>query len=375
MRILVDGMPRTIGGIGSLIVNLAECSRKKSNENDLVFEFIIAGTSGYLPLLEEKGYKYYIAPPIKKIKQYKEFLEDLFANHKFDYLWFNNTSKVNLLLPEAAKRNGLKVISHPHGIDTEEKGIKRIAFKVLDAVNTPRMFSLIDVPFACSEEAANIYYKGNPDLRKRTTIIKNGISTSTYTFNQEDRDKIRLELHLDPGDCLLGAVGRLTAVKNYAFIINLLASLEDKYKMIIIGDGEEKEKLSELVHEKKLENRCFLLGAKDNVADYYSAMDCFLMPSFNEGMPYSVIEAQCEGLPCVLSDTLSKELDITGLVQYCSIESVDSWKNDVNKISPPVDRALFYRKVKEAGYSIENTYLQFERSIRDNENDCINQKK
>ena len=74
-KILVDGMPRTIGGIGVLILNLAECSRECGDSDSFQFEFIIAGTSGYLTTLREKGYKYHIAPPIHDLVTYNSFYQ------------------------------------------------------------------------------------------------------------------------------------------------------------------------------------------------------------------------------------------------------------------------------------------------------------
>ena len=86
-RILVDGMPRTIGGIGVLILNIAECSREYGDSDLFEFEFIIAGRSGYLPTLEEKGYKFHIAPPVHDLMAYRTFLSKLFAENHYDYLW------------------------------------------------------------------------------------------------------------------------------------------------------------------------------------------------------------------------------------------------------------------------------------------------
>ena len=359
MKILVDGLPRTIGGIGSLILNIADYSFSLPNNENVEFEFIVAGYSGYSSTLEKNGYKYYVAPSIQNLREYILFLKRLFAENQFDYLWFNNTSKVNIWLPLCAKDKGVKVITHPHGVDIEEKGMKRFFFKLLNIINSNKMFSLVDIPLACSEDAADEYYKGASKLRKQTTIIHNGISTSRFTFSEKAREQIRKELGVQADDYLLGAVGRLTRVKNYPFLIEMLTLLDDHYKLIVLGDGEGREELEALIDEKSVRDRCWLLGMKSNPQDYMSAMDFFLLPSLNEGMPYSVIEAQSEGLPCVVSDTLSDELKITNLVLYKSITDPQKWADALRNTAVCKCRSDYSELVKKSGYSIEKTYEEF----------------
>ena len=363
MKILVDGMPRTVGGIGSLILNIAEVA--KNRNDDVSFDFIISDHSAYIPVLEEKGYKYFVAPRVKDTQKYREYISDIFENNKYDYLWFNNTSKVNVILPDIAKsKGGAKIITHPHGVDFEEKGLKRLVFKLLNKVNEAKLFSLIDVPLACSEEAADVYYKHNKKLREETIVVHNGIFVSNFSFSEEIRNKIRAELNLLNSDILLGAVGRLTKVKNYQFLIELIKHLPSHYKLIILGEGEEYRVLQQQIIDGKVIDRCRLLGKKDNVNEYLSAMDCFLMPSFNEGMPYSIIEAQANGLHCVISDTLSQEMAITDLVSYVSLNDMSGWINLIDKCCCKQDRSSYTERIREAGYSIEDSYDLFLSSLR-----------
>lgn len=358
MRILVDGMPRTVGGIGSLIMNIAEEAKKRGD--DVVFDFIISDYSAYIPLLEEKGYKYFVTPRVKDTKKYKSSITTIFRENAYDFLWFNNTSKVNIVLPEIAKKiGGVKIIAHPHGVDFEEKGIKRAVFKFLDVLHKKRMFSLIDVPFACSEKAADVYYKHNKSLRENTKVIRNGIFASGYLFSTENRKRIRTDLGLTDEDILLGAVGRLTKVKNYPFLIDLMRNLPTHYKLIIIGEGEDHEVLQELIIRSEMSERCYLLGKKSNVNEYLSAMDFFLMPSFNEGMPYSIIEAQANGLRCLVSDTLSREMGITDLVSFASTKNLNSWINYLQEKNNKIDRKSYTERIRESGYSIEDSYNLF----------------
>lgn len=363
IKILVDGMPRTVGGIGSLIMNMAEVARER--KDDIRFDFIIPDHSAYISVLEAKGYTYFIVPSIGDVKEYRRCVTDLFTEHKYDYLWFNNTSKVNIFLPRLAKRiGGAKLITHTHGVDFEEKGIKRAAFIVLNALHEKEMFSLIDVPLACSEQAADVYYKHDKGLRNKTVVIRNGVFTSRFLFSSENRDRIRAELGLSNDDVLLGAVGRLTKVKNYSFLIDLMNDLPDRYALILLGEGEEHAALQDQIAGSRASGRIHLLGKKDAVNEYYSAMDYFLMPSFNEGMPFSVIEAQTNGLRCIVSDTLTREMAITDLVRFAPLEEKAAW---IDLLKEPetkdADRTAYVERIRESGYSIEESYDLFVESI------------
>ena len=95
-------------------------------------------------------------------------------------------------------------------------------------------------------------------------------------------------------------------------------------------------------------------------------MDCFLMPSLFEGMPYSIIEAQCEGLPCLVSDTLSHEMAITDLLQFLPLDDPQAWIDAIRTATTPDaqrDRTAYPAVIRDAGYSIETSYRVFKESL------------
>ena len=87
------------------------------------------------------------------------------------------------------------------------------------------------------------------------------------------------------------------------------------------------------------------------------------MPSFNEGMPYSIIEAQCAGLPCVVSDPLSPEMKITDLVRFVSIDDPQLWIASIAEANGGFAREQYKEKVLASGYGIEQSYSAFKRAI------------
>ena len=105
-------------------------------------------------------------------------------------------------------------------------------------------------------------------------------------------------------------------------------------KLIIIGDGEEKNNLESIIKDYNLSNFVFLLGNKNDANRYYNIMDVFLLTSYNEGLPFVLIEAQANGLSCVVSDCVSKDAKINDNITFLSLEdNFNKWIASINKYS------------------------------------------
>lgn len=358
VKILVDGLPKEKGGIGTLIMNIAYYNNLTGNGSRYQFEFIVPKESMYIPVLKDNNYKYYEVPRIFSFN-YVNTIEAIFKNNKYDFIWINNTSKVNIKLLQIAKRYSTKIIMHVHGVKSEERGLKRIAFKVLECINREEYFNLIDIPFACSDKAARVFY--NYRLYKKTIVIPNGIFTNEFKFNQVQRDKYRKILGIKEEEILLGAVGRLTRVKNYTFLIELIKLLPKNYKCIIIGEGEERSNLEVLIDKYSLEKRFLLIGVKENVSSYMNAMDLFIMPSLYEGMPYALIEAQANGLPCLASDTISHEIILTKSIKLLSLDKIIDWIDSIPKNLARNKVAL--KNIVNFGFDISTGYMSIINAI------------
>lgn len=365
MRILVTGLSKTRGGIGTLLLNIVKCNSIQCDSKKILFEFLLPKESEYKEIFDAEGYTYYECPRLYNIIGYSSELKKILSTKQYDYVWINNTSKVDILLPLVAKYQGkTRIIQHSHGVDCEERGIKKFVFSLLEYIYGKKYEALIDIPLACSKASADYFYQ-NAELRNRCYVLGNGIFTEKFRFNQESRAKIRSQMNIMEDDILIGAVGRLTKVKNYPFLIRLISDLPVHFKGVIVGEGEERTMLTEMIQQENLSERFFLIGQKDNVEDYYSAMDIFVMPSFNEGLPFSIVEAQCAGLSCIASTGISKECNLTGNVTFADINCQEEWSRYCsNYTSVGIERNIQYEKVKEKGFSIEETYQFFLQTIR-----------
>ena len=104
--------------------------------------------------------------------------------------------------------------------------------------------------------------------------------------------------------------------------------------LLLIGDGKLRSEIEKNIAEKGLRDRVLVLGKRADVDKLYQSMDVFVLPSLWEGLPVTLVEAQTAGLQCVVSNTVTREVNITGNIQYLGIgpEDVETWVNALQSI-------------------------------------------
>lgn len=127
-----------------------------------------------------------------------------------------------------------------------------------------------------------------------------GIDTSR--FAKGDKAAARARLGLSAGARLVGAAGRLAAVKAQHVLVEAMAALPADVSCVIAGEGEERSALEALIAALGLGDRVALLGHRDDLFEILPAFDVFCLPSLNEGLPRVVLEAQACDIPVVASD-------------------------------------------------------------------------
>lgn len=360
MKILVDGMPKRLGGIGTLILNITDFNNCYIDDKKIEFYFLTPKDSKYNAVLKEKGYMFFEVPRIIEFDYVKELVK-IFHSNKFDYIWINNSSKINVILPIISKICGVKVIAHSHGTASEYVGIKKVLLEHVEKLLSRLYVALIDVPLACSSDSAKYFYP--QDMLTQCVVVPNGIYTEHFLFNDQMRNSIRDSYNISCSDILIGAVGRISHVKNYSFLIEVLNQLPANYKLMIIGDGEETEKINGLIDDYCLGERVFVLGSVSNVNDYLNAMDIFAMPSLHEGMPFSLIEAQVNGLYCIVSDGISYEAKLIDEVHYVKLLEKE-WVNAIIDYTANNDKRIRMSEMAASSkFNIRNSFEIFVNAI------------
>ena len=131
---------------------------------------------------------------------------------------------------------------------------------------------------------------------------------------------------------------------------------ETKFKLVLIGKGSLMDTVKKQAKELGVSKDVMFLGLKENAKDYYSAMDMFVFPSFYEGLPGTVVEAQAAGLKSIISDTITTEVDITDLVCRMSIQdSPETWAEKIlatirNRQDRLQEAPKYAKELSDAGF-------------------------
>jgi glycosyltransferase involved in cell wall biosynthesis len=138
-------------------------------------------------------------------------------------------------------------------------------------------------------------------VKRKTIHIHNGISKINFL----ERDSARKILAPDLNEGLwIGVIAELHRNKNLDFLIEGFAQIKNKENLlcVIIGEGEEKKKLGDLVNRLGLDEKVRFVGFVKDAPRYLGAFDIFVLPSVKEGLPYTILEAGQRGLPVIGSD-------------------------------------------------------------------------
>jgi glycosyltransferase involved in cell wall biosynthesis len=193
------------------------------------------------------------------------------------------------------------VVRTVHGSPEIFTGMKRLRMILHELPNQFCNKFLVDRVIAVSNDLKNRlgqYYDSD-----KVVCIHNGISHREM-YAGEGSNEIRSMLGLDKGDYVIGSVGRLTAVKGHEFLIRAAAHFVEGpriVKVILVGDGPLRKHLEELAFHLGVSERVIFTGHQEHPRGFLRAMDVFVLPSLNEGIPLALLEAMSVSLPIVAS--------------------------------------------------------------------------
>lgn len=247
-------------------------------------------------------------------KNRERVLGEFLAQHHYDVVHIDTDLLSRYDVAKVARKAGVKkVIIHSHNAMRDLHGIQKIP---LAAKLERHLIGKYATDLAaCSKEAAKWLFSSKDQAKVR--IIHNGIDRAQYTFSKERRQKLRASLKISDDTLVLGNIGRLAEQKNQLFLLDIFKEVArlTKAKLILIGSGDKEAEIRSKIAKEGLTDQVILIKATDQVPDYLFAMDVFVMPSLYEGLPMTLLEAQTSGLPCVISDVISSEMDFPGLIK------------------------------------------------------------
>lgn len=350
--LIVNTVPTGRNGITNVIFNYLRAADRTALQMDLVS--MNKPDDIYVNKIEAQGgHVYVIARNGGNMFSYWRRLENLIKNNGYDAVHIHGNSHTTVLELTAARAAGCVVgVVHAHNTTCKHVVVHKVLTPVFNALCTHRL--------ACGEAAGHFMFG-----RKSFTVMNNGVDTHRFAFDAAAREKMRKKLGWEYSK-VIGHVGYFSEVKNHKFIVDVFehAYRKDKgYRLLLIGDGRLREDIEAQIAEKGLTNVVHLTGNIDNVEEYLNAMDVILMPSLFEGLPLTLIEQQANGLRCVVSDAITKEVDKTGNVVFLPLsESPESWAGKLDAVVDSCDRKDRSEKsiarISDAGYSIQKEALK-----------------
>jgi glycosyltransferase involved in cell wall biosynthesis len=225
----------------------------------------------------------------------------------------------------------------------------------------PLLNQVTDVKLAPSKQAA-AYTFGKRSIKGGTVVLlHNGLALEEYSYRAEARAEIRKALEIGANQTVIGHVGRFNTQKNHLFLLQVFRQVleqEPNAILLLVGDGELRESVDESVRQYGLGAHVRMTGVRQDIPALLSAMDVFALPSLYEGMPNVIIEAQASGLPCVLSDRVTREADLTGLVEFLPLNQPRKWAEALLQCAHTPRMDVTHR-LKEHRYDIDSVTKRF----------------
>lgn len=271
------------------------------------------------------GKVFYVPPKSKSLSEFKTKLFELISNEKYEYVLRISTNSFSFLDAKIAKDAGAKRCAVRAANSGNSSGIKGY---VMHHIGRLLYQKYIDTMISPSDLAAQYTFGKRAYKAGKVNILHNAVDMSVFKYDADERSRIRSEFGISEDTLLLGHVGRFMTQKNHGFLIEVFGEVLKKKSnsvLMLVGSGELQEEVKTKAEALGISDNIIFAGVRSDVSSVLSAMDVFVFPSLFEGMPNTVIEAQATGLLCIVSDTITKEADITDLVKYLPIDNPTDW--------------------------------------------------
>lgn len=349
MKILLVITKAEIGGAQEFVLNLARDLKAIGKDVS-----VAAGEGWYLfDELKVENINFFRINNLKRSHNpfstilFISELRKLLKKENFSIVHFNSTNTLPGVLATRGIGFKIKTVFTVHGLSIVDsnycanKFIKRL-FRYYFKVFLSFFDKVVFVSRHNLNEAEKLKIVDNG------LVIYNGLKISQDYFldfnkaRQELFNIIKIDLSTS---YLIGSIGRLSVQKNYDFIINIwpeIKKIKNNAKLIIIGDGPEKEKYFNLIKILNLQKDIFLTGPIKNASCLLRGFDLFVLPSIYEGLPISLIEVLFADIP-VLASNIGGNFEVIGVENCFDLNSQESFleKLKINQHQISIKKELF----------------------------------
>ncbi|MDO4465980.1 MAG: glycosyltransferase family 1 protein [Bacillota bacterium] len=344
------------GGTEALLMSLLRTLDTDSFQYDFVEQ--TQDVCDYDEEIASLGATIYRCPhiSIKNLQAYRKWWRTFFLEHpEYTIVHGHSRGSAPIYLDEA-KKAGRITIAHCHN-NSHGKGLKGLIRYIWQIP----LRKMADYNFACS------YDSGISQFGKHSPfeVIKNGIQSEKFLWNEKTRKRIRDEFSLE-NKFVVGNVARFEEQKNHLFLIEVfyeILKIQENAVLMLVGQGTREQEIRDLAKKLGILDRIVFTGVRSDVYDLMQAMDVFVLPSLFEGLGIVNIEAQAASLPVFTSaQVVPKEIEITDLVEFISLkESPETWaKHIVNSPKLLWPRKNRHQEIIDHGFDIRATKEKLE---------------
>lgn len=323
-KILVFGVTENPGGVEAVIMNYYRALDRSKIQFDFLCNTDVVAYEDEIKSLG--GTIYRITARSKDRKKFREDMDNFFKEHSSEYstIWVNVCSLANIDYLKYAKKYGIKYrIIHSHNSQNMDSKLREI----LHRINKMFISKYATDFWTCGDEAGEWFYSKKIIKSDKYLFVNNAINADKYKYNKKVRDEYRKKMNLTD-KIVFGNVGRLHFQKNHTFIIKVFNEfLKEKPNsvLLLIGQGEDEEKIRNQIKELNIEDKVILLGIRKDVEKLMQCMDIFLFPSKFEGLPLVLVEAEAAKLLIFASDVITKKVKFNDRMIYLSLEKDEKY--------------------------------------------------
>ncbi len=346
-----------VGG-GSEQVILNYCSRMKDIQFDMLFQY--EPNPQILERFQEANINCIQVPdkvhhPIKHIwAMYRQFKTGQYNVVHSHLDWYMNSYACLLAMLAGVKTR----IAHHHQAYRPEKFFTKALCALLRIPN--KLFATHWL--ACGNAAAKSGWGKSAVAKGKVTILPNAVDPKKYEFNAEKRKEIRTQLGITEDTICIGHVGRFYPEKNHHFLLDVFIEyhkIKTKSKLLLVGNGPLQEEIENRVKKENLQDCVVFVSLQKNIVPYYCAMDTLLLPSVREALGIVLIEAQYNGLNCIVSSVVPSDAFISNGVKSILINNTKAWIENLLEIS--IRQSSKRLTIINSQFDIVETYQDLEK--------------
>lgn len=331
-------------GVASIVINIY----KKIYKEQIKIDFLVCKktNASYEKLILNNGSNiFYCGNPLS-LKTFFSSIRNIkifFKNNSSEYdIVHLHSPTLALFTLKYAKKYGIKNrIVHSHSTMMSLNKIKTLINNYL-IYQIPKYANYF---WACSTEAANFLYGENFCKNNHIELIKNVVDEKKFVYNEEIVRKYKKQYKINDNKIVISHISNFSPIKNHFFIVEIIKKLINENKnfcFFFIGDGPTKIEVEKKLKKFGIYESCIFTGRVKNVQDYLMISDVVILPSIREGLPVSIVEAQAAGLPCIVSESITKEVD-AGSVLFLPLQ-VEKWVKSLKKARKLPLRERFINK-------------------------------